>query len=70
VRGGGGGFLVTCVSLMLNEVLGVEKVLLVLGTSRVVCWVLTFTADAFWGCTGKFKKRLIRASPAGTIRKQ
>ena len=44
-----------CVLLMLTGVLGVEKMLLVLGTSRVVRWVLTFTVDAFWGCTIEFK---------------
>ena len=51
----GGGFLVACVSLMLTGVLGVEKMLLVLGTSRVVRWVFTFTVDAFWESTSEFK---------------
>ena len=40
---------------MLTGVLDVEKMLLEVGTARVVCWVLTFTVDAFWGRTGKFK---------------
>ena len=54
VRGrGGGGFLVAYVSL-LTGVLGVEK-MLVLGTSRVVRWALTFTVDTFWGCISEFK---------------
>ena len=54
-EGGGGRFLVACVSLMLTGVLGVEKMLLVLGTSRVVRWVFTFTVDAFWESTSEFK---------------